>query len=64
MPTLTTSVWQFPGHRSQWSEEKGEGEEEVRHEDGKGRSKNLFHIQHNRLCSKSYGIRKKLLGPT
>ena len=53
MPTLTTSVWQFPGHRSQWSEEKGEGEEEVRHEDGKGRSKNLFHVQHDRLCSES-----------
>ena len=53
MPTLTTSVWYFPGHPNLWSEESGEGEEEVRHEDWKGKSKNLFHVQHDCLCSES-----------
>ena len=53
MPALTTSVWYFPGHPNLWSEESGEGEEEVRHEDWKGKSKNLFHVQHDCLCSES-----------
>ena len=50
MPTLTTSVWYFPGRPNPWSEESGEGEEEVRHEDWKGKSKNLSHVQHDCLC--------------
>lgn len=64
MPTLTTSVWYFPGRPNPWSEESGEGEEEVRHEDWNGKSKNLSHVQHDCLCSESSGICKKLLEAT